>query len=267
MSNLKEDDTTVEKVWVVLYQIFSLISLWSSRLSTAVIIVWLCPQGTTMCAVFKRVAVLFGITAFALILYKTVKCGLGNGRGIEICGFGPTIAVVETSCNIIADSWLTGASIHMVSDMNLSGQHYWILVAIFTSNLLTSFASMVHSILSLLSKSQASFIAGTAQCATSLFVCNLLVIVTSLYRRIWGSAEAAIRSRARHSPAESSERVMIEMTMVSIENRSASGAHPNFHWGCGSLGPPPPAGDLTPTSTFPDLPQSRRPVETIMDAF
>ena len=51
-----------------------------------------------MYTVFKRVAVLFGITAFALILYKTVKCSLGNGGGIELCGFGPTIPVVEMCC-------------------------------------------------------------------------------------------------------------------------------------------------------------------------
>ena len=171
----------------------------------------------------------------------------------------------------------------MISDMNLSGRHYRILVAIFTLNLLTSFASIAHYILSLLSESQASFVAGNVQvcsfffhvlhillieyqCATSLFVCNLLVVVTSLYRRIRGSAEAseaATRSRARISPTESIWPAMIELAVVPIENCSTSGAHPNSHRGCGSL--PPPPCDLTPTSTFPDLPQSRRPVETTMD--
>lgn len=76
----------------------------SARLSTAVIIAWLCPQGTIMCTVFKRVAILFGITAFALISYKAVKCGLCNSGGIELCGFGLTTAVVEAICTFYLQS-------------------------------------------------------------------------------------------------------------------------------------------------------------------
>ena len=126
----------------------------------------------------KCMAVLFGVTALGLILYKTIVCGI-DGGGIELCGFDITVAVVETSCtfhlkppcamidvflgDIIADSWLVGAPIHMVCRMKLPGRHLRMLVAIFALNILTSFASVAHSVLSLLRKSQASFIAGNAQ--------------------------------------------------------------------------------------------------------
>ena len=164
------------------------------------------------------------------------------------------------------------------------------LVAIFALNILTTFASIAHSVLSLLHMNQASFIAGNAQvcqffsslhapsisltrnadqCATSLFVCNLLVLVTFLYRRIRGNAEettisehpeTVTRSRARYPPTCPSGPAMtrIELTVVSMENRSTGAARPPIY---GDSLPPPPC-ELSPTSTFPDLPPRRRPPET-----
>ena len=99
------------------------------------------------------------------------------------------------------------------------------------------------------------------QCATSLFVCNLLVLVTFLYRRIRGNAEettvseepeTVTRSRARRPPTRPHGPVMtrIEMTVVSIENRTVNAPRAHFH-----------GGDVSPSSTFPDLPPRRR-VET-----
>lgn len=107
------------------------------------------------------------------------------------------------------------------------------------------------------------------QCATSLFVCNLLVTVTFLYRRIRGNAEettvseepeTVTRSRARQPPTGPSGPAMatrIEMTVVSIESRTVNATRTQFR---GDSIPPPPC-DLSPSSTFPDLPPRRR-VET-----
>ncbi|KAF8344615.1 hypothetical protein F5887DRAFT_1283115 [Amanita rubescens] len=258
----------LESLWIVSYQALSLISLWSARLSLAVIIVRLCPQGT-MRIICKWVAVLFGVAAIALILYKTIDCGLYYSAGVEFCAFDTAFAVVETAFDIIADSWLVGAPIHMVCRMKLPGRHLRMLVAIFALNILTTFASIAHSVLSLLHMNQASFIAGNVQCATSLFVCNLLVLVTFLYRRIRGNAEETTisehpetitRSRARYPPTGPSGPAMarIELTVVSRENRSTGAARPAIY---GDSLPPPPC-ELSPTSTFPDLPPRRRPLES-----
>ena len=105
------------------------------------------------------------------------------------------------------------------------------------------------------------------QCATSLFVCNLLVTVTFLYRRIRGNAEettvseepeTVTRSRARQLPTRPSGPAIIptriEMTVVSIDNHTVTAPRTQFR---DSIPPPP----LSPSSTFPDLPPRRR-VET-----
>ena len=197
--------------------------------------------------------------------------------------------------DIIADSWLVGAPIHMVCRMKLPGRHLRMLVAIFALNILTTFASITHSVLSLLHMNQASFIAGNAQvcvqiffslhapsvsltrnadqCATSLFVCNLLVLVTFLYRRIRGNAEettvsehpeTVTRSRARRPPTGPNGPAMtrVELTVVSMENRSTDAGRPAIY---GDSLPAPPC-ELSPTNTFPDLPPRRRPPEMTIES-
>ncbi|KAK2463302.1 hypothetical protein APHAL10511_004957 [Amanita phalloides] len=256
-------------MWLVSYQALYLISLWAARLSLAVTIVRLCPQGT-MRTICKTVAVLFGLASFTLILYKTIVCDLHDSGGVEFCAFDTLVGVVEISCDVIADSWLVGAPIHMLCRMRLPGRHLRMLVAIFMLNILTSFASIAHYTLLLLHENQASFIAANAQCATSLFVCNLLVLVTFLYRRIRGNAEETTvteepedvtRSRRRPATRQSGPAVTrIEMTMVSMSGSRAAGpirsAASRAFVREDSL--PPPPCELSPSSTFPDLPSRQR---------
>lgn len=54
-----------------------------------------------MRTICKWVAVLFGVAAIALILYKTIDCGLYVSAGVEFCAFDTAFAVVETACNVL----------------------------------------------------------------------------------------------------------------------------------------------------------------------
>ncbi|KAF8621426.1 hypothetical protein AX15_007786 [Amanita polypyramis BW_CC] len=226
-----------------------------------------------MRTICKIVAVLFGLVAFSLIAYKTIQCGLHNRGGVEFCAFDTPLAVVEITCDILADSWLVGAPIHMLCRMKLPGRHLRMLIAIFTLNILTSFASIAHSVLLLLHREGPSFITGNAQCATSLFVCNLLVLVTFLYRRIRSNqeettltepSESVTHTRAIRSPPTrqsgvlSPGRVELGVVPMSENGMDMMPARPSL-WP-GSL--PSLPYDLSPSSTFPDLPPRRRRAET-----
>ena len=181
----------------------------------------------------------------------------------------------------------------MVCRMKLPGRHLRMLVAIFTLNILTTFASIAHSVFSLLHMNQASFIAGNAQvcfqhffhspsmlltrisnqCATSLFVCNLLVLVTFLYHRIRGNDEETVsehpetvtQSRARRPPTDPSRPAIrrIELSVLSIKNRSTGAAHLRAIHGDA---PPPRPCELSPSSKFPDLLPRRHPPEMMIES-
>ncbi|KAF8704276.1 hypothetical protein AX14_014046 [Amanita brunnescens Koide BX004] len=213
---------------IVLRQALSLISIWSARLSSAVSIVPLCPQGI-MSVIAKRVAVTFGVAAIVLTLSKTVECGLYGSVGIELNGFKTMIAAMEISCDIMADSYLIGAPIYMVCHTKLAGQRRRMLVAISSFNIVTSFLSVARYVLLLVGRSKAYFIAGNAQCATSLSLCNLLVLVTFVYRQIQGSVKENAVNEGSESVTQHTNTRQSEIAMLSIENCTIGAARPNLN--------------------------------------
>ena len=99
------------------------------------------------------------------------------------------------------------------------------------------------------------------QCATSLSVCNLLVLVTFLYRQIRGSMkETAVsvgpETVTHHTPTGQSV-TRTKLALLSPENCSIGAARTNFN----VYSIPPPPYDLSPAITLPNIPPRCCPVE------
>ncbi|KAM6499954.1 hypothetical protein JOM56_005462 [Amanita muscaria] len=229
--DIPESGSPSARLWRVSYQVLYNFSLWTARISLAVTIVRICPQGR-MRTVAKGVAGVFGACCVALTVRRTAACAMLDGLDPS-CPFDTPAAAVETAFDVLADAWLICAPIYMVCRMRLPSRHLRMLVAIFTLNILTTIACSLHAAFRQLRMVPQAIITANIQSATSLFVCNLLVLVTFLYRRVRGGDEATsisdITESVTHSapqqsnrPARSLQHRLPPGARIEISNVSAS---------------------------------------------
>jgi len=174
------------------------IALWSARLTVAVTIVRLLPQGTPR-RMAKLAATIFGVFGMVMVLQKTFFCGKKSGF-LPKCGTIPRYTgIIELITNVLADLWLLSAPAYMLFHMKLQRAHHRLLLAIFLCGIFTTLASLCHIVFILLQIG--SWLSPTAhiEAAVAIVVSNLLVLVTYIYQ-VFRNVST---NRARPAPARS----------------------------------------------------------------
>ncbi|KAF8995902.1 hypothetical protein BDQ17DRAFT_1250282, partial [Cyathus striatus] len=167
--------------WRLAHVIVFTVVLWCARLSVAVTIVRILPEGMfRRCA--KMVSAIFALMCTALIVQKFSRCGVMSLAKLAYCKTPRWTATLELSTDVVADVWLIFSPAYMLYKTHLRSNHRRLIIAIFACGFLTTIASIVHCIYIYLNKVQEIAISGHIQAATSVVVCNLLVLVTYLYR-------------------------------------------------------------------------------------
>ncbi|TFK31031.1 hypothetical protein BDQ12DRAFT_763373, partial [Crucibulum laeve] len=155
--------------------------LWTSRISVGVTIVRLLPEGKLR-KVAKCITGIFGVFCSALVLQKVFMCGSFARNKYAQCQIPSWIAPIELTTDLLGDLWLIGSPAYMLFNMKLPRNHRYLILAIFTSGIFTAAASVAHCIFIILKRPRAIGTSAAIQAAISLIVCNLLVVVTYIYR-------------------------------------------------------------------------------------
>ncbi|CAA7267690.1 unnamed protein product [Cyclocybe aegerita] len=154
--------------------------LWASRLTVSVTIVRLLARGRLR--QYSIVAsVIFTIFWSVLILQKIFFCGKDLGKYTQ-CRIPRYTGIMELTMDILADMWIICAPVYILWQMKLRRSHHRMILSIFMCGILTTLASIVHSVFILLSSSIWIGLSAHIQLAISVFVSNLLVLGTYVYR-------------------------------------------------------------------------------------
>ncbi|KAF9450526.1 hypothetical protein P691DRAFT_773868 [Macrolepiota fuliginosa MF-IS2] len=158
-------------------------TLWGARLCIAVTIVRLVPPGRGSLTA-KGVSVLFAVIWVVLIVQKFFICGYPS-LNITTCKLPKTTGILELCTSLGADIWLICSPAYLLWDSKLSHRRQVLIFSVFASNILLTGASIAHGV-SIIKQSN-TWVGFTSQVelAVSLMTCNLLVLVTWIYSRIY----------------------------------------------------------------------------------
>ncbi|KAF9054127.1 hypothetical protein BJ165DRAFT_686334 [Panaeolus papilionaceus] len=157
-------------------------SLWCSKISVAATIVRLLGDGRAR-TISKCVTFLFGVAGLTLIFQKAFICGF-KVRVLPRCVIPVWTGYLELSLDLSGDIWLVIAPLYILQNMNLAGDHRRLLIAIFSCGVFVTAASIARVCFILTGQSLMIGIMGHLQLAISLITCNLLVLVTYIYRKM-----------------------------------------------------------------------------------
>ncbi|OJA10984.1 hypothetical protein AZE42_09308 [Rhizopogon vesiculosus] len=95
---------------------------------------------------------------------------------------GQFVALSQLITDVIADASLVVVPLHLWKNVGLTRGRKFLVLSIFSSSLLITVVTIPHSITIFRTHSAAKIIFAHIKAALSLFICNLLVIVTFAYR-------------------------------------------------------------------------------------
>ncbi|KAF8995110.1 hypothetical protein BDQ17DRAFT_1523566 [Cyathus striatus] len=187
--------------------------LWGSRISLGVTIVRLLNPGC-MRKISKSVIILFGTFALARLIQKLSLCE-EKAFGSLRCVWPLSAGIMEIVTDIITDGWLTAAPAYMLWHMSLPPRHLRLLQTIFSCAIFITLAGIVHAVFLIRGRSLWMTSIAHFENVLSLITCNLLVLVTYLYRVFWSTGETRIES-AEETPRRPTEEQCTQLPVPSI---------------------------------------------------
>lgn len=115
----------------------------------------------------------------ALIVYKITVCTYYS------CRMTQAVALSQLITDVIADASLIVAPIQLWKNVGLSRTNKILIFSAFGSSVLITVITIPHSIMLFHSMTEVTYIVAHVKAALSLVICNLLVIVTIVYRVCW----------------------------------------------------------------------------------
>ncbi|OBZ66338.1 hypothetical protein A0H81_13627 [Grifola frondosa] len=166
-------------------QFFYLVS-WNARVSILFTIVRLTAPGIDiMRRLLFTAAVLFGITWAVLSSQVWWVCESQEGwkdTPYPQCFLGSRVAIAQVITDVICDTILIVAPLHLVFRVKLSGAQRIRVIAIFSTTILTTAVSLNHAYWVLRDGGLKEYLAAIVQTTISLIVLNLSVVVAFFFR-------------------------------------------------------------------------------------
>ncbi|KAF9528735.1 hypothetical protein CPB83DRAFT_853664 [Crepidotus variabilis] len=173
-------------------------AVWASRLSIGVTIVRLAPPGPFN-RICKGAVYLFGLL-YIVVAVEKIFCAGVHFNQIPLCIVPKYTNISVLITDVVSDIWLLGAPAYMMMKMKVSRRHRRLIIAIFSCEIFVTFSSIICAYFNLEEQPYLGGIAAHIQLGVSIVVCNLLVLVTYVYRIFTSSDES---SRSTSSSTES----------------------------------------------------------------
>ncbi|KAG1768499.1 hypothetical protein EDD22DRAFT_232583 [Suillus occidentalis] len=120
----------------------------------------------------------FGCMWVAVLIQKIETC-------IFACQVTKSVAILQMTTDVVADLSLIVLPLQFWKKLSLSRNSKIMIISAFASSLFITVITIPHSIMLFRSASELTLIIAHVKAALSLVICNLLVIVTLVYRVRW----------------------------------------------------------------------------------
>ncbi|KAG0697466.1 hypothetical protein DFH29DRAFT_946322 [Suillus ampliporus] len=161
---------------------------WSARMSILFSITRVARPTPWLFRLSLGFAILFFLMWVAFIAQEAWHCGsnrswyhIAGPRG-PYCRMDHSMAAHQLATSCVADTILVVFSLRLLWNVNLPTRQRRMILAIFSSSIITTLFSLFHITTQFLSLTGVETIAVNLETSSSLIVCNLLVIVTYVYR-------------------------------------------------------------------------------------
>ncbi|OAX33554.1 hypothetical protein K503DRAFT_851878 [Rhizopogon vinicolor AM-OR11-026] len=135
------------------------------------------------------IAVSFACMWTVILVQKMIVCTYHS------CQMGQSVALSQLITDVIADASLVVVPLRLWKNVGLTRGRNFLVLSIFSSSLLITVVTIPHSITIFRTHSAAKIIFAHIKAALSLFICNLLVIVTFAYRACSKEVDQSFASR------------------------------------------------------------------------
>ncbi|KAF9239317.1 hypothetical protein BU15DRAFT_74736 [Melanogaster broomeanus] len=98
------------------------------------------------------------------------------------CKIADLVAIFQLITDVVSDFFLVALPVRLLRGAQLSRQQRILIFSVFSASLLITAVTILHSVVLLTSTSNGIIVIGHVKTALALVVCNLLVIVTFVYR-------------------------------------------------------------------------------------
>jgi len=171
--------------WVMIFGFTT--CLWSARLSLIFSLVRLSSGAARLRQVSLYAAAVFGAIFVGLLCQKVYVCGHDlsweKDPALDFqCTLGDSIAIAQVVTDFSSDVALVAIPVFLLREVNSPKDQRILILSAFSTSILTSLISVVHVIFILTPDPGLQTITAQAEIALSLVICNLLVIVTYIYR-------------------------------------------------------------------------------------
>ncbi|EIW84854.1 hypothetical protein CONPUDRAFT_141691 [Coniophora puteana RWD-64-598 SS2] len=221
--------------WVMIFGFTT--CLWSARLSLIFSLVRLSSGATKLRQVSLYAAAVFGAIFVGLLCQKVYVCGHDLSWEEDPvmafqCRLGDSIAIAQVVTDFSSDVALVAIPVFLLREVNSPKDQRILILSAFSTSILTSLLSVVHVIFILTPDPGLQTITAQAEIALSLVICNLLVIVTYIYRVL----KRKDLELDRRPSAEAGTRTII-FTTVDLNQLTS---HPSAEFNLGIFGRPGP---------------------------
>ncbi|KAG1858872.1 hypothetical protein F4604DRAFT_1589326, partial [Suillus subluteus] len=127
------------------------------------------------------IAISFACMWVAILIQKNITC-------VFVCHTTKSVALLQMITDVIADVSLIAAPLQFWKNVRLSRNSKILIFSTFGASFIISIITITHSVMLFHSASETTLIIAHVKAALSLVICNLLVIVTLLYRVRWKEA-------------------------------------------------------------------------------
>ncbi|KAF8981845.1 hypothetical protein BDQ17DRAFT_1438198 [Cyathus striatus] len=205
-------------------------SLWAARISVGVTIIRL-SNPSRMRQLSKGLMVLFGMLPAVFLIQKLFLCGKPTIESWR-CVWPFWTGITDIIIGILADTWLTSMPAYMLWQMSLPRKHFRLLQSIFACGVLVTVAAVAHGVFVIEKRYVWMTSSAHFEIAISLIVCNLLVVVTYIYRVFWSTGETRVESTEETARVPTEEIcTQIRTPSIPIAGLSASGHTRTFRAG------------------------------------
>ncbi|KAF8060797.1 hypothetical protein FPV67DRAFT_1511586 [Lyophyllum atratum] len=156
-------------------------TVWSARISIACSVLRILPRGRIRSFVFYMTC-LFGLTAALMLFFKSWICGRDLSWNID-CPRGRSFNIAKLATDIVADVALITVPLYLLWHTSLPKAPRYMLASVFATSILTTALSAVHAVYGMGTNTFLDGVTAHVEAAVTVMVCNLLVIVTYIYRR------------------------------------------------------------------------------------
>ncbi|KIJ58059.1 hypothetical protein HYDPIDRAFT_103344, partial [Hydnomerulius pinastri MD-312] len=173
---VSDPPTPEDIVWNWVSSLSFTLVLWAARLSILLALIRVSNPTGTLRRTVLSFAGSFAVMCVTLTTQKIYVCAKHE------CMMSTSVAVAQLITDVISDIVLVTAPIRLLREVRMSKNRRILLLSAFSASLLISAVSIPHSVLLFYSMTNITLLLAELKAAMSLFVCNILVLVTFAYR-------------------------------------------------------------------------------------